>query len=253
MKENSEVELTLHNPYIVPAKATTDEERERALQELFASWDAHPGVAWALADSDSIRKETTMRKVTFGGASSLDNFIARKDDAVDWLLWCKEAAAFMTEYWKTIDTIVMGRKTYEVALKMSAGGKNPYAGIKTYVFSRTMKQKRGSGVEIIADAAAEFVRNLKTQEGKDICVMGGGLLAQSLFEADVIDEIGFNVHPVLLGSGIPLFHEMNRQIDLELIECRPFKNGCVLVRYKVKRATKGVNRQGARNTRRRKG
>lgn len=46
--------------------------------------------------------------------------------------------------------------------------------------------------------------------------------------------IGFNIHPVLLGSGIPLFHEMNRQIDLDLLECRPFKNGCVFVRYRVR-------------------
>jgi len=64
--------------------------------------------------------------------------------------------------------------------------------------------------------------------------MGGGEFAKTLFEAGVIDEIGFNIHPVLLGSGIPLFHEMKRQIDLELIECKTFKNGCVLVTYRVK-------------------
>ena len=193
-----------------------------------------------------------MRKVTFGGANSLDNFIARKDDAVDWLIWSNEAAAFMTEYWKTIDTVVMGRRTYEVALRMSAGKSNPYAGVKTYVFSKTLKATKGSGVEIIADDAAEFVRKLKTQEGKDICVMGGGLLAKSLFEADVIDEIGFNIHPVLLGSGIPLFHEMSRQIDLDLIECKPFKNGCVLVTYKVKRPLKKNTAVKPKTSRKRK-
>jgi hypothetical protein len=78
------------------------------------------------------------------------------------------------------------------------------------------------------------VRKLKAQEGKDICVMGGGLLAKSLFDADLIDEVGFNIHPVLLGSGIPIFHEMNHQIDLELLECKTLKNGCVLVTYRVK-------------------
>jgi dihydrofolate reductase len=107
-----------------------------------------------------------MRKVTFGGANSLDNFIARKDDAVDWLMWGVEAAAVMKDYWKNIDTIVMGRKTYEVALRMSPGGGNPYAGVKGYVFSRTMKAKPGSGVEIISSDVAEFVRKLKAQEGK---------------------------------------------------------------------------------------
>ena len=175
-----------------------------------------------------------MRKVTFGGANSLDNYIARKDDAVDWLMWSNEAASVMKDFWKTIDTVVMGRKTYEVALRMGAGGGNPYPGVKSYVFSRTMKAKPDSGVEIISEDAAEFVRKLKSQEGKDICVMGGGLLAKSLFEADLIDEIGFNIHPVLLGSGIPLFHEMNDQIDLELIDCKPFKNGTLMVSYRVK-------------------
>jgi dihydrofolate reductase len=53
-----------------------------------------------------------MRKVTFGGANSLDNYIARPDGAVDWLLWTKEVNEIMKDYWKTIDTIVMGRKTY---------------------------------------------------------------------------------------------------------------------------------------------
>ena len=64
--------------------------------------------------------------------------------------------------------------------------------------------------------------------------MGGGELAKSFFEAGLIDEIGFNIHPVLLGSGIPLFHEMKCQIDLELLDCKTFKNGCVLVSYRVK-------------------
>jgi dihydrofolate reductase len=63
-----------------------------------------------------------MRKVTFGGANSLDNFIARKDDAVDWLMFNKEVAALMEDYWKNIDTVLMGRRTYEVALKNSGGG-----------------------------------------------------------------------------------------------------------------------------------
>ena len=174
-----------------------------------------------------------MRKVTFGGANSLDNYIARPDHAVDWLLWGKEAAAIMTDYWKTIDTVLMGRKTYEVAVRSGKGGA-AYLGMKTYVFSRTLAEGSDDGVAIIRGDAAEFVRDLKAQEGKDICLMGGGELARSLFEAGLIDEIGFNIHPVLLGSGIPLFHPMSRQIDLELLDCRGFKNGCVYVTYRVR-------------------
>jgi len=175
-----------------------------------------------------------MRKVTFGGANSLDNYFARKDHAVDWLMWSDEAASVMTDYWKTIDTVLMGRKTYEVALKNSKGKSNPYPGIKSYVFSRTLQPGKDAGVEIIQKDAVAFVRKLKSQKGKDICVMGGGAFAKTLLEANLIDEIGFNIHPVLLGSGIPLFHEMNHQIDLELLQCKAFKNGCVLVTYRIK-------------------
>ncbi|HVQ38153.1 MAG TPA: hypothetical protein VMS31_11505, partial [Pyrinomonadaceae bacterium] len=63
-----------------------------------------------------------MRKVTFGGANSLDNCFARKDDSVDWLMWSSELNPIMAEFWKSIDTVLMGRKTYEVAIRMGVGG-----------------------------------------------------------------------------------------------------------------------------------
>ena len=187
-----------------------------------------------------------MRKVTFGGANSLDNYFARKDDAVDWLMWSDEAAEIMSDYWKTIDTAVMGRRTYEVAVKMMKGKKNPnpFSGIQNYVFSRKLKPGiPAEGVEIVSDDVAAFVKKLRKKKGKDICILGGGLLAKSLFDADLIDEVGFNIHPVLLGSGIPLFYEMNHQINLELLECKPFKNGCVFVSYRVKKPRKGSARK----------
>jgi dihydrofolate reductase len=173
-----------------------------------------------------------MRKVTFGGANSLDNFIARKDDAVDWLLWTKEVEEIMENFWRNIDTVLMGRKTYEVAARSGGGG--AYPGVKTYVFSRTIKESSNKGVVFVSEDAAAFVRRLKSEEGKDICLMGGGVLARSLFEADLIDEVGLNIHPVLLGSGIPLFYEMPRQIDLELIKLQQLSNGCLVVTYRVK-------------------
>jgi dihydrofolate reductase len=139
----------------------------------------------------------------------------------------------MADYWKTIDTVLMGRKTYEVAARQGKGGEG-YSGVKTYVFSRTLADGPHEGVTVVREDAAGFVRDLKGQDGRDICLLGGGELAKSLFEAGLIDEIGFNVHPVLLGSGIPLFHPMSRQIELELKECRPFKNGCVYLTYRVK-------------------
>jgi len=179
-----------------------------------------------------------MRKVTFGGANSLDNYIARPDHSFDWIMWSKEAHAVMADYWKTIDTILWGRKTYEVALRGSKGKGGGYPGMKNYVFSRTLKPKSDKSVTIVSSDAAAFVRDLKSQPGKDICLMSGGELAKAMFEADLVDEIGFNIHPVLLGAGIPLFHPMKRQIDLELLECSQFKNGCVLVKYRVKHKSK---------------
>lgn len=176
----------------------------------------------------------SMRKVTYGGATSLDNYLARQDHAMDWLLWSDEVGSVIADYWKTIDTVLMGRKTYEVSLRESKGS-GSYPGIATYVFSRSLKPNADSDAKIISTDAPEFVRQLKQQEGKDICLMGGGELANSLFEADLIDEVGFNVHPVLLGSGIPALLPMKRQINLELLTCRAFKNGCALLSYRVKR------------------
>ena len=181
-----------------------------------------------------------MRKVTFGGANSLDNFIARKDGGFDWILWGDEAAELMKDFWQDIDTLVMGRKTWDVAVANSPKPKkktktaNPYGDVKTYVFSRTLEAGEQDGAIILNEDPGEFVRDLKKKKGKEICIMGGGELGRDLLEAGVIDEIGFNIQPLLLGSGIPLFHPMTRQIDLELIECRPFKNGCVYVLYRVK-------------------
>ena len=180
-----------------------------------------------------------MRKVIFGGAHSLDGFFARKDNSVDWLTWSDEAAEIMKDFWPRFDTMIMGRKTWAAAQEQFSkedleNARSLSSGMKEYVFSRTLPAGRmKGGYEIVNSDPGAFVRELKQQDGKEIMIMGGGDLARSLFEAGVIDEIGFNIHPVLLGSGIPLFYEMSRQIDLELIECKPFKNGCVYVLYRV--------------------
>ena len=139
----------------------------------------------------------------------------------------------MTEFWKKIETVVIGRKTYEPVLKSGKPWPS-YLGVKTYVFSRTIRESPDKNIQIISEDAAEFIRKLKSEKGKEIFVMGGGELANSLFEANLIDEISLNIHPVLLGSGIPLFLPMGRQVDLELLECKSFKNGCVVIRYRVK-------------------
>jgi dihydrofolate reductase len=180
-----------------------------------------------------------MRKVIYGGATSLDLFLARKNGAVDWLIHDPEAMKIMQEMWPRFDAMVMGRKTFTAALANFSEedlkkAEEMKGGMRSYVFSRTLEPGKKGGYEIVNADAAEFVRKLKQEEGKDIMVMGGGELAASLFEAGMIDEVGFNVHPVLLGSGIPAFHKRSRQIDLELVECKAMKSGCVYVYYRVR-------------------
>jgi dihydrofolate reductase len=174
-----------------------------------------------------------MRKVTLGLANSLDNYIARKDGGSDWLYWDQQVARITARFMKTIDAILIGRKTYEVMLGF---GQAHYPGATNYVFSRTLKEAADQRVVIVASDAVKFTKALKRKKGKGICLFGGGELAQSLFNADLIDEVVLNIHPVLLGSGVPLFHEMNRQIDLELLDLKRNKRGNLIVSYRVKHA-----------------
>lgn len=178
-----------------------------------------------------------MRTVTYGAACSLDGFIAAQDGGMDWLHFSKDVHAIIGAYWKTIDVILMGRKTWSHAAEQGGGGGDAGGGgkIKTYVFSRTLKQSPGRGVQLVRADAGAFVQDLKREQGKGICVMGGGELARSLFQAGVIDEVGVNIHPVLLGSGVPLFPAIGRQVNLELLESRVLDGGCVLANYRVRR------------------
>jgi dihydrofolate reductase len=128
--------------------------------------------------------------------------------------------------------MLMGRKTFEFAQRMD-GGPVP-KGVTTYVFSRTLDSvPEGAGV-LVREDAADFVRRMKGEPGGGIVVMGGGALGSALIEAGLVDEIGFSVHPVLLGGGTPAFHPFSRRIALELIEARPIARECVLLRYRVR-------------------
>ena len=173
-----------------------------------------------------------MRTVTYGAACSLDGFIAPADGSMDWLHFSRDAQQVMESYWASVDTVLMGRKTWEVAMANAGGDGAGSGGIATYIFSRTLASAP-KGATLVRDDAGEFVRQLKAQPGKGICVMGGGELAQSLFAAGVIDEVGLNIHPILLGAGTPFFRDAGRRIALELAESRVIDGGCVLSTYRV--------------------
>jgi len=176
-----------------------------------------------------------MRTVTYGAACSLDGFITAADGSLDWLHFSRDVQDVMAAYWATIDTVLMGRKTWEVAAALGGGGSggSGASAITTYVFSRTLREAP-AGARLVSSDAGDFVRELKGQPGKGICVMGGGELACSLLEAGVIDEVGLNVHPVLLGSGVPFFRDAGRRIALELTESRVIDGGCVYSMYRVR-------------------
>jgi dihydrofolate reductase len=107
-------------------------------------------------------------------------------------------------------------------------------GMKTFVFSRTLKKSSSADVIFVSDDAGEFVRRLKNEDGKDIWLMGGGVLAASLMKENLVDEIGLTIQPVLLGAGIPLFLGLEQQIDLQLLKCKAYENGLVGLTYRVK-------------------
>jgi len=171
-----------------------------------------------------------MRTVTYGAACSLDGYIASPDDGVDWLLWSDRVQALSAEYWRTIDTVVMGRRTYEVAV---ASGAPAWPGVRTIVFSSTLERAAAATVEVVAGDAAAFVRNLKADPGRGICVMGGGRLARALFCAGLIDEVGVNLHPIMLGGGIALLPGPLPARGLELIRSELLEGGCVYLLYRV--------------------
>jgi dihydrofolate reductase len=146
----------------------------------------------------------------------------------------------MDAFFKTVDAVLLGRKTYAIALaqhppkpkRKKAKAKSAPA-VRSYVFSRTLSALPDEDATLIAAEAGAAVQALKAQPGKDIWLMGGGELAGSLLSAGVVDEVHLAVHPVLLGAGVPLWGALGRQVDLTLVESRPHANGVVQLKYSV--------------------
>ncbi|MBW4570805.1 MAG: dihydrofolate reductase family protein [Tolypothrix carrinoi HA7290-LM1] len=173
-----------------------------------------------------------MRKLKYYVACTVDGFIAHQDGSFDGFLFEGEHVTDYLESFKWFDVVLMGRKTYEVGLK--EGVTNPYPTMKQYVISRTMKESPDENVAIVSEKIVEFVTALKDETGKDIYLCGGADLATMLFAENLIDEIILKLNPLLFGSGIPLFSGVVKQTDLELTNSKIYKNGVVLLFYRVK-------------------
>ena len=132
---------------------------------------------------------------------------------------------------KWFDTVLMGRKTYEVGLK--DGVTSPYSHMKQYLFSQSMQQSPDENVELISENAIAFIKALKRESGKGIWLCGGGNLATTLFANHLIDQLILKVNPFVMGAGIPLFSGMIPQTALELTDRKIYDNGVLLLYYQV--------------------
>jgi dihydrofolate reductase len=167
-----------------------------------------------------------MRRIRYNVAISLDGYIAALDGGYDWIV--HEPTLDFKAMFAGFDTVLMGRKTFDVA--QGQGGGMP--GMKTYVCSRTLRPEAHPRVNLVADAVATAAA-LRNAEGKDIWLMGGGVLFHSLFEAGLVDEVEVGIIPVLLGQGLPFLPPTPATARLELMHTQVYPSGIVLLRYTV--------------------
>jgi dihydrofolate reductase len=173
-----------------------------------------------------------MRKVVLGLGISLDGYIARRNGAVDFLFMPKDYS--MADFFATIDTAIMGRKTLDAALQMG-GGSFTSSTMTTYVFSNSKPPGERDGLIFVNESPGSFISRLRKRPGKDIWLMGGVELARTFLDADLVDRLYLGVIPVLLGEGIPLFPSGFPQRDFTLIENKTYSRGLIALTYERSR------------------
>jgi dihydrofolate reductase len=181
---------------------------------------------------------TKGRKIIVYIATSADGYIARRDGSVDWLDRPRTSGDYgMGAFFKTIDTILWGRKTYSLGLEMNEGGLGIYGSqIKNYIFSRRPPPKKHApDVEFVKEPISEFAKRLRATPGKDIWMMGGGGIIASFLDAGEIDEFIVHVIPTFIGEGIPLIAPRRRNVELKLLSVRDYPDGVVRLHYAVQR------------------
>lgn len=171
-----------------------------------------------------------MRKIRLFIAASLDGYIARTSGDIDWLF--TDADYGYTEFYEQIDTLLMGRKTYEQVLTF---GEYPYQDKKAYIFSQRRPPETQEFVEFITDNWITFLRQLREQPGRDIWLVGGGQLIHFCFKENFVDELILAIHPFILGSGIPLIiQDKSLEVQLTLKQVQTYESGLLQVFYDVR-------------------
>jgi dihydrofolate reductase len=171
-----------------------------------------------------------MRKVILFIACSLDSYIAGPDGRIDWLFSDQDYG--YREFFLCVDTVVMGRKTYEQSLSF---GEYPYAGKEAYVFSRTRSGQQDEHAQFISSGPGELIAGLRSRPGKNIWLVGGSELIKDFVQKDLIDEYVISIHPIILGSGIPLFLAPLSTQKLIFRDSTTFDTGLVQLVYSRKR------------------
>lgn len=170
-----------------------------------------------------------MRRIRYGVAASLDGFIAGPNGEVDWITLDPEVD--FAEIWAQFDTLLMGRRTYEVAVHRL--GEAAFAGITSVVFSRTLKQEQHPKVKVVPELTREWVTSLKALTGKDVWLMGGSSLFRSFLDSGYVDRIDVMVVPVVLGAGIPMLPPPYSPTKLKLLSNRVYRSGRLSLAYEV--------------------
>jgi len=167
-----------------------------------------------------------MGKIVLYVASSLDGYIARKNGDVDWLPSSTDSG--YGAFYKSIDIVVMGKKTYDQILTF---GEYPYKGKKSYVFTRDDALTKDENVEFSTNIG-EFTRKLNSYSEENVWLVGGSELVSVFLRDKLIDEIILSVIPIVLGKGIPLFQNVNQDVKLKLIKTTEYSELVELI-YKV--------------------
>jgi dihydrofolate reductase len=169
-----------------------------------------------------------VRRIRYAVATSLDGYIAGPKGEADWIIMDPDMD--FRAVFEEFDTVLLGRRTFEA---MARGGNAGMPGMKTVVFSRTLRQRDHPEVIIVAEKSEETLAALRAQTGKDIWLFGGGLLFRSLLAAGLVDTVEVAVIPVLLGGGIPLLPPPTKQTKLQLTGHKVYKTGIVSLEYAV--------------------
>ncbi len=177
-----------------------------------------------------------MRKLSLFIATSLDGYIAQPNDDLSFLkLVEKEGEDYgYAVFTDTIDTLIVGRKTYDYVLKEIGSSHYDNGQRNVYVITRTQRPDAGRTIFYTGNLA-ELVKRLKSEKGKNIYCDGGAEIINELLKSDLIDEFIISIIPVMVGNGTRLFKDGRPWQQLELLNTKVFDTGLAQLHYRRKR------------------